>query len=1004
MPRIEQEISEIRKYFVTWITEINLATALDYFDINKISEGTAQRILNIIFGYQLQDLNRIKKNFPGIDLGDPKHGIAFQITSRKDATKITDSLKIFVSNNYCKDFSSGLFLFIVNTGKRPSIKSKILDEYKSIFNIKTNILFPEDLIKFIEDLYYKDFKRFNALKQFLKQEFGTLNQHSSTLYFTDQQKKLEYFRQLFIANYEMLTNRFVPFLCKVGEKDISTEELPQILLLNKGNLLIGPSGCGKSILARKIAVDFLNNGLPVLLEAKYYETDLNALFEKEIKAYGFINGNDFFTTAEENQLKTLLIIDGLNECNSLTQPRLLLDLEYIVKKHNVLVLITTQEAYEGLNKLNLAHIFISYPDLVFKKAIALKYDGNKNSKKLTPLLQVISTSLEAKMIGEIAFVSLEKVSRFTILEIFIKNKLADFKTDGFILLSNIARVISDKISFNLPERFVEELLRSCQLTVNSYKKCLSVGLLEYKDGKVSFAHEMFFNFFVADSIVRYAADAGEINAKINAPKNFDKKLLIIGSIDNTDILDYVLSNLTDSELLANLYVGDGGEYCKLWIARKLGNLLVRIKAEIQQVKFEFSEESLSLIRFKPDCLWNWTAQELSLINLLPKILIKNQYLNEVFELVGFMDEQCIIAAEELFYTAKEKKVNVSVRSAIFFTSYNSIGMKEFAITRIVSELSSGFLNKNEINDDSIQNLLKTNSLTHGQIYFLLLLLRCDDKLQLLYPYIHNLLTNWHKLPYHLILEILNQIGHCYKTEEQQKDLIRVLENIHSETQNPLLSSSLFETLLCLGALSNDVADYESTVEAKLIEILANPHDSNFWNNAAMIYYSQFDHPYSEAFYAAIDKLSNQDKNTFLHMAIQSHNINSFFIISLIRESWKYLGSGIAPYLTRWTEVPIADPIFPQNSLSLFFLAHLLLAQSGCSIVSRCTTEIDEKKRSLFAVAEVYYWLNKINGDSNHNKQRAKVAATILFEPDNPYVIDSIWVSVRSTTSLITSNC
>ena len=69
MPNIEAEIAEIRKYFAIWIAEVKTAVGLTYFDINKISEGTCQHLLNLVLDYKLEDFNRKKVNYPGIDLG-----------------------------------------------------------------------------------------------------------------------------------------------------------------------------------------------------------------------------------------------------------------------------------------------------------------------------------------------------------------------------------------------------------------------------------------------------------------------------------------------------------------------------------------------------------------------------------------------------------------------------------------------------------------------------------------------------------------------------------------------------------------------------------------------------------------------------------------------------------------------------------------------------------------------------------------------------------------------
>lgn len=990
MPKVEREISDIRKYFVTWVADVSLATALDYFDINKISEGTCQQLLNLIFEYRLQDLNREKKNFPGIDLGDREHGVAFQITSRTDATKITDSLKTFTANDYSKDFPKGIRFFIIGNGKRPSIKTEVLSPYTPIFDIKKDVYFPADLIRLIVDIYYSDALRFNTIKQFLKTEFGSGQRLSSIVQFKSAHEKLDFYKRLFTANHERLSNRFVPFSCKVGEEKIPTDQLPDRLFSGKGGVIIGPSGCGKSILARRLALTFLENGLPVLLQAKYYHSDLNTLFEKEIRAYGFDSGADFFAISRDHQLSPLFLIDGLNECKVSRQPKLLLELENVIKTFGVQAIITTQTINNWPITLGLNQIVVSYPEEATKKAIAASYSGKKPSTKLDPILQVVSSSLEAQMIGEIGSAEIDKVSRFTLFEIFIKSKLGDFHADGFLLLSNIASVLSRRIIFNLSERSIGDLLRSVQLKEDTYQICLSAGLLERQLGKVSFAHEMFFNFFVADSVVRFATDADEITIAINAPKNSDKKLLIIGSIEDTYVLGKVLSELTDIELLTALYGGEGGNYCQLWVDQQLNDLLAKIKEEIQQLGFEFGDNTFNGVQFKPQNFRHWTSLELALVYTIPSVAVRDHYLQELFDLIGLMDDSCSLAVKEIFHAAREK--NISARSAIFSTTYIGVGSREAAITRIFSTLQSGFVTFRTaatVSEDSVRQLLKNKSLKHGQFYFLLLLLRYDDKLRQLYPYVKSLLKNWRGVPYHLIMEVLQQIGHCYETEEQRVELIEALNTIHGETHDIWLSTSLFDALGDLGALVNDAADYEATVLNEIRQLMEKPDNGEFWDRAAGVYYAQFDHPYDAAYYTVIQQLSDSDRIIFLRMALQGY-YSSIFTIALIKDAWRYLNAEIAPYLARWTEAPLIEPSFPQDSLTVFLLAHLLLAKSNYPLVSRYASESEQKNSSIFAGAEIYYWLNRADGNTAHNTQQAKDASRILFASDNAYAIATVW--------------
>ncbi|WP_144214025.1 SMEK domain-containing protein [Flavobacterium anhuiense] len=106
MPKQYEEIKEVQKYIKAWLLEINFSTALCYTDINKVSEGICQRLLNMIYEYQLEDLGKEQVNFPAVDLGDDNSSkIAFQITSDTTLDKIRKSLKKFKDHDLHKRFT-----------------------------------------------------------------------------------------------------------------------------------------------------------------------------------------------------------------------------------------------------------------------------------------------------------------------------------------------------------------------------------------------------------------------------------------------------------------------------------------------------------------------------------------------------------------------------------------------------------------------------------------------------------------------------------------------------------------------------------------------------------------------------------------------------------------------------------------------------------------------------------------------------------------------------------
>ena len=68
-----------------WLSTIKSHNVAGFFDKNKLAEGVALKLLNEIYGYNLENLNYEKNNYPGIDLGDKINKIGFQISTRKDS-------------------------------------------------------------------------------------------------------------------------------------------------------------------------------------------------------------------------------------------------------------------------------------------------------------------------------------------------------------------------------------------------------------------------------------------------------------------------------------------------------------------------------------------------------------------------------------------------------------------------------------------------------------------------------------------------------------------------------------------------------------------------------------------------------------------------------------------------------------------------------------------------------------------------------------------------------
>ncbi|WP_242289189.1 MULTISPECIES: SMEK domain-containing protein [unclassified Bacillus cereus group] len=123
-----EQISQEDELFIDYASKIafrlNLIEAkiktdnrLNFTDNNIRAEKYFAGLFNLIYGYNLKNLNKKIRNTPGIDLGDKKVKICYQVTSTNDKKKIDESIKKFEKYEWYKDYDR-LNIFIIGTAKK----------------------------------------------------------------------------------------------------------------------------------------------------------------------------------------------------------------------------------------------------------------------------------------------------------------------------------------------------------------------------------------------------------------------------------------------------------------------------------------------------------------------------------------------------------------------------------------------------------------------------------------------------------------------------------------------------------------------------------------------------------------------------------------------------------------------------------------------------------------------------------------------------------------------
>lgn len=229
------------KYFsninakLTWYVDtIKNDNVVGYQDANHDAEDVFCFILNVIYDYELKNLNREVNNFPGIDLGDFKNRISVQVTSDNRSSKIKDTLKTFLRKDYINSFDR-LIILIIGEKKGYSFKynsgALSFDLKKDIIGLKELIIeikkLPEEkLIKISE---YVDSKIF----------FGTPEKDIDSAFLTKQYKTVY---SLCLTKLKALgiKEETAYVIIKTGVSKFSYD------FHDKVNYLIGEFGSGKS--------------------------------------------------------------------------------------------------------------------------------------------------------------------------------------------------------------------------------------------------------------------------------------------------------------------------------------------------------------------------------------------------------------------------------------------------------------------------------------------------------------------------------------------------------------------------------------------------------------------------------------------------------------------------------------------------------------------------------------------------------------------------------------
>jgi hypothetical protein len=145
--------------------QIQTRNKLQLFDLPKFCEDFCREVLNIIYNLDLINLNNERVNEPGIDLGDKRKKIAYQITSTKYSPKIKATLEV-ISEEQINDYETFKIFILGEKATSYTIDENLLNKFS--FKIDQHIVDLDDLLK---DIMVADIAILDSLYSLFQKEF-----------------------------------------------------------------------------------------------------------------------------------------------------------------------------------------------------------------------------------------------------------------------------------------------------------------------------------------------------------------------------------------------------------------------------------------------------------------------------------------------------------------------------------------------------------------------------------------------------------------------------------------------------------------------------------------------------------------------------------------------------------------------------------------------------------------------------------------------------------------
>jgi hypothetical protein len=792
----------------------------------------------------------------------------------------------------------------------------------------------------------------------------------------DDERLIASYSEEFSRTYGPSAENLVPFACAIhGETTVISHDVAKDISAGNADVLLrGPSGCGKSLLAQSAATAALGTRVvPIFIAAKDFETSIKTVLDREVGLLAACSTVELLAASRRQQRKLLLIVDGYNECMVDRRERLTRCVAALRRRIECSLLITSRIDLARAELLSLRQVDVLPPSTAVKRAIALQdFRTQPLSAHLEPLIEAVTSGLEARLVGEVGQALGSQPSRHELFDAYVRNRLGDGASTGIRALTEIADWLNEHLTFSVARRDLDRLVPPQHVDTEVLSELIEKGLITLRAGRLSFSHEMFFHAFAAEAVLRSSeGDAEAISRALKDPRHADRRDLIVGAIEDLEALARILEHVSDASLVASCLAGACGRFPREWIAARYPQVLSTMHEEVNGVHCESNPASSWGVSITTNNPLNRENSDRALVVCLSELVSQGVYFDEIWELVATLDQRLAHEYERL---RTEPHRGINLKSSIFAQAYVVDSLNSLALTRVCMRLHNDSRVKSSLVPEIARRAARDN-LTPGQLYVLASLCRnVRDGLEApaLVSIVAELIEKYGKdAPYHVQLALVEAAQHCsFLVPERDERLIEALKSLPND-RNIGLNSMVFDALQVLGAFEIQSCNLEPEIRETIARLVSDADNTEGWAEADTLYNSQFDGPYSDAYSNAVNETPEKQRKVFLEMAAKGAEYASHFLPILLIDLAALNDPTTEAAFHQWTAAPPHSCFMPQEAIEAFALAHVALARLQVDLPPRVGNNSAE--RALLACGRLLYWGNRIDGARQAKEEAVREA-------------------------------